>query len=192
MTSALRNRSGLYIAGSIEEALAGLLDVPVIGGDGESVGRWPVVRGGAITASGLYGLTLEKMLIDTAGQSLEAETHKVLMVLDTEVPNFDTHDFRDDILAEVSGTGYTLGGNTITATEVTLAAGLLTYDAADVSWPASTIANAMAGVGYFNVGTAITDQLVWLSDFVTAASTTNGTFTIQWHANGIATIDYTP
>lgn len=146
----------------------------------------------AITASGLYGLTLEKMMIDTAGQSLEAETHKVLMVTDTEAPNFNTHDFRDDILAEVTGTGYTAGGATLTTTEITLAAGLLTFDAADVSWASSTIANAMAGVGYFNVGTAATDQLVFLSDFVTAASSSGGTFTIQWSASGIFTVDFTP
>lgn len=151
----------------------------------------------AITASGLYGLTLEKMMIDTAGQSLEAETHKVLMVTDASTPNFNTHDFRDDITAavdytEVTGTGYTLGGNTVTATEITLAAGVLTFDAADVSWASSTISNAMAGVGYFNVGTAATDQLVFLSDFVTAASSSNGTFTIQWSASGIFTVDFTP
>lgn len=146
----------------------------------------------AITASGLYGPTLEKMLIDTAGQSLEAETHKVLMVQDGYTHNYDTHDFRDDITNEVSGTGYTTGGNTLTSTEVTLASGVLTYDAADVSWPASTITSAMAGVGYFNVGSAATDMLVFLSDFVTAASTSNGTFTIQWNASGIFTVDYTP
>ena len=146
----------------------------------------------AVTASGLYGLSLEKMLIDTLGQSLEAETHKVLMVTDTEAPNFDTHDFRADIAAEVTGTNYTLGGATITATEVTLASGVLTYDAADVSWASSTIANAMAAVGYTNVGSAATDQLIWLSDFVTAASSSSGTFTVQWSGSGIFTIDYTP
>lgn len=147
----------------------------------------------AITASGYYGLTLEKQLINTIGQSLESETAvKVLMVTDTYTPNFDTHDFRDDVTNEVTGTGYTAGGNVITATEVTLAAGVLTYDAADVSWAASTISNAMAAVGYFNVGSAATDPVIWLSDFVTAASTTNGTFTIQWSASGIFTIDYTP
>jgi len=146
----------------------------------------------AITASGLFGLTLEKMLIDTAGQSLEAETHKVLMTTDTFAPNFDTMDFRDDVTNEVTGTGYTAGGATITTTQVTLAAGLLTYDADDVSWASSTIANAMCAVGYFNVGSAATDQLVWLSDFVNAASSSNGTFTVQWAAGGILTIDYTP
>lgn len=146
----------------------------------------------AVTSSGWYGLSLEKIFIDTLGQSLEAETHKVLMCTDTEAPNFDTHDFRNDIVAEVTGTGYTLGGNTLTATEITLSSGIWTFDAADVSWAGSTIANAMAAVFYTNVGSAATDQLILLSDFVTAASSSAGTFTIQWSASGIATLDYVP
>lgn len=146
----------------------------------------------AITASGLYGLTIEKQLIDTLGQSYEAETHKVLMVQDTHTPDFTTHDFRDDITNEVSGTGYTAGGKAITTTEITLASGTLTFDGDDVSWPSSTITSAMAAVHYFNVGTAATDPLGFLSDFVTAASSSSGTFTIQWNASGIFQVDYTP
>ena len=146
----------------------------------------------AVVASGLYGLSLEKMMIDTLGESLEAEDNKVLMVTDTEAPNFDTHDFRADITAEVTGTGYTSGGVAITSTEITLASGVLTFDGADVSWSSSTIASAMAAVGYTNVSGAATDQLIWLSDFVTAASSSSGTFTVQWSGSGIFTVDYTP
>lgn len=145
-----------------------------------------------ITASGVYGKSLEKMLIDTLGESLEAEDNKVLMVTDSHTPDFNAHDFRDDITDEVSGTGYTAGGKAFTTTEVTLASGVLTWDSDDVSWASSTISNAMAAVYYTNVGSAGTDQLVLLQDFVTAASTTNGTFTIQQNASGIMTIDYTP
>ena len=145
-----------------------------------------------ITASGLYGLTLEKMLIDTAGQSLEAETHKSLLVTDSYTPNFDTHDFRDDVTNEVTGTGYTAGGQALTATELTVSSGVLVFDAADLVWASSTITNAMALVHYFNVGSAATDQLVFLLDFVTAASSSNGAFTVQFDATGIARIDYTP
>lgn len=146
-----------------------------------------------VTASGLYGLTLQKFLnvstLPTNG--LDSETAvKVLMVTDSEAPNYDSHDFRNDILAEVTGTGYTLGGNVITSTALTLSSTVLTYDAADTSWAASTIANAMAAVGYFNVGTSATDPLIWLSDFVTAASSSAGTFTVQWSASGIWTLDY--
>lgn len=146
----------------------------------------------SITASGLYGLSLEKMMIDTLGESLEAEDNKVLMVTDTHTPNFDTHDFRNDITNEVSGTGYSAGGAAITSTEVTLSSGTLTFDGADVSWASSTIANAMAAVLYTNVGADTTDQLILLSDFVNAASSSGGTFTIQWSASGLFTLDYTP
>lgn len=150
----------------------------------------------AVTASGLYGLTLEKFLNATSlpTSGLESETAvKVLMCTDTEAPNFDTHNFRDDIVAEVTGTGYSAGGVVITSTELTLSSGVLTYDAADASWSSSTIANAMAAVGYFARGGASSaDELVFLSDFVSAASSSSGTFTIQWSASGIFTVDYTP
>jgi len=148
----------------------------------------------AVTAAGLYGLTLEKMMIDTLGQSIEAETHKELMVHDAEVPNFDTHDFRADILAEITGTNYSAGGVTVTGTEVTLATGTLTFDMANTVFSNITInsANAMAGVFYTNVGTGATDQLVCLQDFVTAADATAADFTIQHSGTGVFTLDYTP
>lgn len=146
----------------------------------------------AITAGGLFGLTLEKMLIDTAGQSLEAETHKEMLVQDGYTPDFSVHDFRADVTNEVTGTNYTAGGVAVTSTEVTVSGGTLTYDAADTVYSTVTVSNAMAGVIYFNVGTAATDQLVVLQDFVTAASATAANFTIQNNASGIFTIDFTP
>lgn len=146
----------------------------------------------AITSSGFYGLTLEKMFIDTAGQSMEAETHKGLLVTDSYTPNFDTHDFRNDITNEVSGTGYSAGGATITGTEITLSSGVLTWDFADPSWSSSTITSAMAHVSYFNVGADTTDQLLLLLDFVTAVSTSNGTLLVQINASGAMTLDYVP
>ena len=146
----------------------------------------------AITASGMYGLSIEKMLIDTLGQSIEAETHKVMLDSDTDTPNFDTHDFRADVATEVTGTNWATGGVALTGTEVTLAAGVLTFDAADVSVASTTITNAMASIYYTTVGSAATDQLIMLHDFVTAVSTSNGTFAIQWHATGLMVLDYTP
>lgn len=150
----------------------------------------------AISGSGLYGLTLEKFLNITSlpASGLESETAiSGLMVTDSYTPAYDTHNFRDDITNEVTGTGYTTGGLTLTSTELTLSSGVLTYDAADSSWAASTIANAMAEVGYFARGGASTaDEVVFLSDFVSAASSSSGTFTIQRSASGILTVDYVP
>jgi len=149
----------------------------------------------AITASGLFGLTLEKQFIDTLGLSLESETAlSVAMITDSATPDFDVHDFWSDLEAnEVSGTGYSAGGATLTGTEVTNTGGLTTYDATDVTWASSTISSAMAAVGYFDRGGATTaDELMFLSDFVTAAASSGGTFTIEWSASGIFTVDFTP
>jgi hypothetical protein len=142
-----------------------------------------------ITASGLYGLTLEKMMNNATAINLGTETLRVTMVTDTHTPDFNLHDFYADLTNAVSGTGYTAGGELLTSTELTIAAGVLAYDAADVSGAASTTTSAMAAVGYVD---AVTDELAFLQDFVTAASTTNGTFTIQQQANGIWTLDFTP
>lgn len=147
----------------------------------------------AVTASGFYGLSLEKMMIDTLGESLEAEDQKGLLVTDSEAPNFDTHDFRNDITAEIgSGGGYTTGGVALTTTEITLSSGTLKWDFDDPQWASSTITSAMALVTYTNVGATSTDQLLLLLDFVTAVSTSSGTLTVQIHTNGAMTLDYTP
>ena len=149
----------------------------------------------AITAAGLFGLSLEKFLIDTVGLSLESETAvKMAMITDSAAPDFTTHDFWSDLEAnEVSGTGYTAGGQVMTGTEITLSGGVLTYDCTDPAWTTSTIASAMGGVFYFDRGGATTaDELVGLLDFVTAASSSGGTFTIQVNASGLVTIDHTP
>jgi hypothetical protein len=147
----------------------------------------------AITASGLFGLSLEKAFIDTLGESLEAEDNKYWLISDSATPNFDTHDFRADLVAnEVTGTNWAAGGIAMTSTEITLSSGTMTFDAADVTAATTTITSAMAGVWSTNVGADATDQLILLQDFVTAVSTSAGTFTVQHNASGIFTLDYTP
>jgi hypothetical protein len=151
----------------------------------------------AITASGLFGLTLEKQFNSTSlpASGLESETAmKMAMITDSATPNFDTMDFWNDLEAnEVSGTGYTAQGNVLTSTEITLATGTWTWDFADPTWPSSTITSAMAGVAMFDRGGATSaDEIFALMDFVTAASSSGGTFTIQVAGAGAVTLDYTP
>ena len=149
----------------------------------------------AITASGLFGLTLEKVFIDTLGESLEAEDHTLSLVLDTYTPNFDTHDFHADLTNEITGGNY--AADVVITTEFTLSAGTATYDAADNVYDNAgannvTITDAMASVLVTTVSGSATNQLVCLHDFVTAASCSNSTFTVQWNASGLFTLDYTP
>lgn len=150
----------------------------------------------AITASGMYGLTLEKLFRSSLSEDLEAEDNKTLLVTNSETPNFDTHNFRDDITAEVVGTGYTAGGVALTGTNLypggtgIANATQLVFDADDSSWASSTI-TARGAVHYFNVGSAATDPLVYLINFGSSdVSTTAGLFTIQWHSSGIWVLDY--
>lgn len=149
----------------------------------------------AITASGVYGQTLSKQLQDTLGKDQGSETIVYgMLVTDTYTPDFDADDFRSDVSGEFgTGDGYTAGGQLITTTTLTVSTnGTLIYDATDLSWATSTITNAMALVGYFSTGTSTTEELIWLSDFVTAASSSNGTFTVQWSSGGVIIYDFTP
>jgi len=147
-------------------------------------------------ASGLYGLTIEKMMIDTVGLSIESETAvKVRLAQAAYTPNFDTHDFRNDATNEPGNSGtYAAGGSVVTATEVTVvdpAATQLSFDAIDVAWTAATI-TAAAAIGYFVRGGADTaDELIWSSSFGGDVATVAGTFTVSWHAtNKIFYVDY--
>lgn len=149
----------------------------------------------SITAAGLYGLSLEKALIDTLGESLEAEDNTESLVTDAYTPDFDTHGFHADLTNEITGGNY--AAEAVTTTEITLSGGTLTFDAADTVYDNGglndvTITDAMAGVIVTTVSGTATNQLIVLQDFVTAASSSSSTFTIQHSATGIFTIDYTP
>jgi len=146
----------------------------------------------SITASGLFGLTLEKMLIDTAGESLEAEDNLGILVADGYKPNFDTHDFAADLTNELSDGDY--AREAVTSTELTISSGVLVFDAADQDYGAAvTLTAAMAQVLATETGGAdAARMLVCLQDFVTAATSTAGQFTVQHSATGIFRIDYTP
>ena len=149
----------------------------------------------AITASGLYFLSWEKMLTDTLGQDLEAEDNKLGLFTDTHTPAFDTDDFHADLDNEISGGNYS--SEAVTSTEITVTTGTLKLDAADTVFDNGgsndvTITNAMAAIFHTTVSGTATDQLIGLWDFITAASSTASTFTVQWNASGMVTLDLTP
>lgn len=145
----------------------------------------------AITASGLYGLTLEKYFIDTAGVSLESESNICGLVADGYTPAYDTHDFVDDLTNELTDGDY--ARQAPTTTEITLSSGVLIYDTADDDYGAAvTLTSAM---GQFTALAGASDAaraLFCLQDFVTAATSSSGQFTVQHAATGIVRIDYTP
>jgi hypothetical protein len=150
----------------------------------------------AISASGYYGLTLEKQFKKTQAGDMESVSVYVLLVSDAYTHAYDTHDFVADITNEIAnGNGYTTGGQALDATPSwtvgSPAVGQIAYDSADPDWPASTITDAMAAILYHTTGSTATDELYMLSDFGTAVSTANGTLTVQVDTNGWVYFDYT-
>lgn len=156
----------------------------------------------AITASGLYCANFRDVFKSASAVilDLDAETHKCAMFTNSLTPNFAGNGDTSFSSApyttnQVSGTGYTAGGNTLTTTTWSDVgnAGTLVFDAADVTWTTSTITNARCAVIYADAQTTpVAKPVFCLVNFGADYSTTAGTFTIQWNASGIFTLDLTP
>ena len=91
---------------------------------------------------------------------LTNDTIKVALVTSGYTVNIDTHAFFSDITNEVSGTGYTAGGETLSVTvsqDNTDDEGV--FDATDVTW-ASSVITARGAVVYKDTGNAATSNLL--------------------------------
>lgn len=84
---------------------------------------------------------------------------------------------------EVTGTGYTAGGQTLTNLGVTVSGSTAYIDFSDVTWTSSTI--SAAGALIYN--SSASNKAVLVLSFGGTYSSTNGDFTIQFPAPGAAT-----
>ena len=139
--------------------------------------------------SKLYGNFLAKSLNKEI--DWDSDTIKVALLTSSYTPNQDTHDYYDDVVAnEVSGTGYTTGGNTLSSKTITYDGtnNVIILDAADVTWSSSTI-TARYAVVYDDSGASnAAKALIGYVDFGSDQSSTNGNFTITWDSTGIVRI----
>jgi hypothetical protein len=131
-----------------------------------------------------------KKLIMNGGIDLDTDTIKVALVTSSYTPDQDAHDFFDDVTNEVSGTGYTAGGASLANKAVTAdnTDNEGVFDADDVAWTTSTI-TARGAVIYKSTGTASTSALICYLDFGSDKTSTAGTFTIAWNAEGILNLN---
>ena len=139
--------------------------------------------------SKLYGNFLAKALNKEV--DWDSDTIKVLLATSSYTPNQDTHDYLDDVSTyEVSGTGYTAGGNTLSSKTVTYDTtnNVVVLDAADVTWSSSTITARYAVVYDDSGASAGAKALIGYVDFGSDQSSTNGNFTITWDSTGIVRI----
>jgi hypothetical protein len=139
--------------------------------------------------SKLYGQFLAKALNKEV--DWDSDSIKVGLLSSSYTPNQDTHDYFDDVNTyEVSGTGYTAGGQTLGSKTVTYdsANNVIILDAADTTWSSSTITARYAVIYDDSGATNASKALIGYVDFGSDQSSTNGNFTITWDATGIVRI----
>jgi hypothetical protein len=139
--------------------------------------------------SKLYGQFLAKALNKEV--DWDSDSIKVGLLSSSYTPNQDTHDYYDDVNTyEVSGTGYTAGGQTLGSKTVTYdsANNVIILDAADTTWSSSTITARYAVIYDDSGATNASKALIGYVDFGSDQSSTNGNFTITWDATGIVRI----
>jgi hypothetical protein len=135
-----------------------------------------------------YGKALEGQWGTTAARRVDfaTDTIKVALCTSSYVPDQDAHDFFNDITNEITGTGYTAGGATLGSKSVAYTGGsnTLSLDAADTQWTTASF-TARYAIVYKDTGTSSTSPLLGYLDFGADQTVSSGTFTIQWHADGV-------
>lgn len=140
-------------------------------------------------ASKLYGQFLSKALNKEV--DWDSDTIKVALTTSSYTPNQDTHTYWSDVVAyEVTGTGYTTGGQTLGSKTITYdsANNVIVLDAADTTWSSSTITARYAVIYDDSGATNASKALIGYVDFGSDQSSTNGNFTITWDGTGIVRI----
>lgn len=128
-------------------------------------------------ASLIYNSCLDDMA--RGAIDFDTDTFKVMLVTSSYTPNKDTHDRRDDVTNEVTGTGYTAGGVTSACTVTKDTANdKVTLSFAAVSWASSTITARAAVIYKSRGGAASADEILVYNDFGSDVSSTGATFSI--------------
>lgn len=110
----------------------------------------------------------------------DTDTFKVMLTTSSYTENKDTHDFRDDVTNEVTGTGYTAGGNTATVTvNLDTANDRVDITLGGTTWGSSTITARKAVYYKSRGGASSADELVAVNDFGSDVISSSGTFTLN-------------
>lgn len=120
--------------------------------------------------------------IATGAIDLDTDTFKAMLVTSSYTADKDVHDFRNDVTNEVSGTGYTAGGQTVTAT---VAAVDTANDRVDttfgtLTWSAATITARGLVIYKSRGGASSADELVCYVDFLADKTSSGGDFVVTF------------
>jgi hypothetical protein len=116
----------------------------------------------------MYTFVFNRLIEMWARGQLDFDTDviKVLLTTDAYVPDQDAHDYRNDVTNEVTGTGYTAGGNTVAVTvtrdDVNNRVNIVF---AATSWPTATITARRAVYYKSRGGASSADEIILVKDF---------------------------
>lgn len=130
-------------------------------------------------ASGIYDVVKEDLF--TGAVDLSTDTIKLALLDDSHAFSASNAVWGDVSANEISGDGYDAGGKTLTSLSVTVSSNTAILDAADVEWTSASF-TTYHGVLYDVTNTS---SLICSFDWGGAQTVNNGTFTVQWHADGI-------
>lgn len=107
------------------------------------------------------------------------DTFKAMLLTSTYTPS-KNHAFRSDLTNEVTGTGYTAGGNACTAAigAVDTANNRVDVTFTPTAWATATITARYCAIYKSRGGLATADELVTLDDFGADVSSTAAAFTV--------------
>lgn len=116
----------------------------------------------------------------TGAIDLDTDTFKVMLVTSAYTEDKAAHSKRSNVTNEVTGTGYTAGGQTIVPTvtkDTTNHRTTITFP--QVTWPSSTITARKAVYYKSRGGASSADELIAVDDFGSDVATSAGTFTLN-------------
>lgn len=143
----------------------------------------------AVTAK-WYGVPLKNLLNGSNTWDWDTDTIKCSLHTSSYSIAQDTDDFWNDCTNEITGTGYTADGVTLTtsAASYDTASAQIRIDANDAQWSSSSF-TARIAVVYKDTGTNSTSPLIISVNFGGDETVSSGTFTIQWDSTGVGYID---
>jgi hypothetical protein len=138
-------------------------------------------------------VTFQEFSLDLANgvHNLGSDTFKVALIDNTTVPTAAdaTPRWADYSANEVSGTGYTAGGYTLTGVSTSEAAGVTTFDdTGNVLWSQNAAGPTDIYWAVLYNDSASADQAIGFLDMGGAVSLVDGDVSITWNASGILTV----
>jgi hypothetical protein len=118
---------------------------------------------------------------------VNVKTDTIKAAIYDTAPDQDLDEFLTDVAGEVTGTGYTAGGKTVTNFSLTVdtSTNKTTIDCDDLSWASSTITGRYL-IFYKSTGTAATSPLLWWQDAGAEISSSGGSWDFIVDATGLA------